>query len=205
MRKEILVLLFLVGMASAVSMMATMNATVYLYPEIGKTTQYTLKIFGNEENLPANVTLMFDGEVGRYAVVQASVYMEANPSGKCCEWYPITLTVTIPKNMTDEIKGDLYAVVRQCEGIAGSCQEFPMMKHLVLRPKEPLRIASEVEIPSENGAVSEVKPITNENASVDYFEYAPLGLVVMLVCMLAVIYVVYKNEREVKKDEKRRD
>jgi hypothetical protein len=66
-------------------------------------------------------------------------------------------------------------------------------------------MASEVETPPENGAVSEVNPITSENASVDYFEYAPLGLVVMLVCMLAVIYVVYKNEREVKKDEKRRD
>jgi hypothetical protein len=205
MRKEILVLLFLVGMASAVSMMATMNATVYLYPEIGKTTQYTLKIFGNEENLSANVTLMFDGEVGRYATVQDSILMEANPSGKCCEWYPIILTVTIPENMTDEIKGDLYAVVKQCEGVAGSCQEFPMMKHLVLRPKEPLNVASETEIPSKNGAVSEVNPITNENASIDNFEYAPLGLATAIILAGAVIYVTYKNDREVKNDEKRRD
>ncbi|QLJ53527.1 MAG: hypothetical protein Sv326_1352 (plasmid) [Candidatus Fermentimicrarchaeum limneticum] len=204
MRKEFAVLLCMVGMVSAVQMMATPNATIYLNPTAGATTQYNITIFGNDENKIVNVSIMLDGDAREYATVQETLVMEANPSGKCCGWYPIMLVVSIPENFTDEIDGKLFAVVKQCEGTTGSCADMALMKHLVLRPEEAMKATPEAEIPPENKTISDVKPISSENASVDSFDNR-IWVAVLIVLILTVAYSIIKTElgSEVKKDEKR--
>jgi hypothetical protein len=163
MRKEFIALLCMVGMVSAMRgpnmhMMATPNATIYLDAELGKTTSYIITIFGTNDTSPLNVSLMFDGEIKKYATTQDMIQMKANPTNTII-WYPIILNITLPDDESlagKEIYGKLFAVVKQCSGSeTGSCQEFAAMKYLVLRPKEAEKVIS-----PENKTFSENKPTT---------------------------------------------
>jgi hypothetical protein len=201
-----MLLLFLVSFTNAFQQIATPNATIYLYPEINKTTSYNVVLYGNDENVPVVVSLSLEGDVTQFAIIQNNISMRGNVLERCCEWYAANLTISIPGDYNKTITGKIWATANEEISGGGMLLRTASMKNVVLYPSKPHNNEVEGNFSNENTLKETIIPTTvvsSVDSSWGNLNWENIGVVGGVGCIC--LCLIYRNMNITNEEVKERE